>query len=137
MSSEAALLSLSATISGLQGQIDDLKQDKRDLRSDKESLKAEVADLKEQLRVASAEAARLKDDLQITNSRVEEWKKLCELATVAQTQKAPDVVSHQATSFQVRHRPQDFHSDPMSTHRQPPTLDPRLSSLNSSPKHPR
>ena len=100
MSSEAARLSLSATISGLQSQIDELKQDKRDLRSDKETLKAEVADLKERCKGAVAEVARLKEELLIASSAVEDWKKRCEVATSAS--KTQGQASLQLAPAQVR-----------------------------------
>ncbi|TEB37851.1 hypothetical protein FA13DRAFT_1725470 [Coprinellus micaceus] len=93
MSSDAALLSLSATISGLQSQIDDLKHDKRDLRLDKESLKVELAGLKVELRNTLTDVSRLKAELQDASMAVERWKSQCEAGRSGR--EARDQVSHQ------------------------------------------
>ncbi|TEB37852.1 hypothetical protein FA13DRAFT_709015 [Coprinellus micaceus] len=99
MSTEAALLNLSTTISGLQSQIEELKQGKRDLRSDKECLKNELLGLKEELGNALAEASRLRNELQGTNVALEYWKSPSELERSAQ--EAQDQVSHQSTAVQI------------------------------------
>ena len=104
MSSDAALLSLSATTSGLQSQIDDLKQDKRDLRLDKESLKTEVAGLKEELRSTLGDVSRLKAELQDASMAVERWKSQCEAERSGrEPEAAVDQASHQTAVVAVRY----------------------------------
>lgn len=101
MSSDAALLSLSATISGLQSQIDDLKHDKRDLRLDKESLKVELAGLKVELRNTVSDVSRLKAELQDASTAVERWTSQCEAGRSGR--EARDHASHQPAIVEVRY----------------------------------
>ncbi|KAJ3534018.1 hypothetical protein NMY22_g7102 [Coprinellus aureogranulatus] len=67
-----AVAALQVVISDLQGQIEDLKQDKKDLRADKDGLKSDSTRLNGELQAAMSEVLRLGQELHVAKSNAEE-----------------------------------------------------------------